>query len=635
MNEGGKRKLNANGQLPEDGCHIASDLKELQVYNRIKLALADILRNDLLGFRSLGRSDAEKQCSDLMVKLAEDRFTLAVVGQFKRGKSSLMNAIVGEDIIPTGILPLTSLITKLKYGSVKKMLVNYEYSVFAEDKPVSLLRDYVTEERNPHNVKRVNDVILELPVPLLQKGVEFVDTPGIGSAIESNTEITYDFLPNCDAVIFVTAVDAPMSTLEIAFLKKIVSYVDKIFFVVNKADLLAEYERDDIVQFAAKIIRSQTGQEHARVFLVSSHEGFTSKMIPDSGLYAHSGLKSLEGALVTFLTREKTSLLLKTSMGKLLEIFDNEYRHNAFGTSYIESRTIDEGRTDVVERNTAIALLIDTQNRVSKLYNDVLEAERAGSQFDKVKLSGELPSLSDGIINKSDRAEFSQSDAGKLEMTDIEETGSCPVCRHLVIQLQEFYAHWQYLLATDERSEVEFGETLGFCSLHTWQLLAVSSPYGASLGYTRLADKMADRLRSSISVIDSGNKVTSFLKESEKCKVCSLLRDAEKVYVGRFSELIDTPDGRRLYSRSDGLCRRHLSMLCDSSISPGIQKFLLLDAARHFEQDAEDMKSYAMKRDALRRSLLNQSEKTAYFRTITRIVGYRSLCVPWDQDGEI
>ena len=105
------------------GAELVPDLSSFKHYTRAKQTIAYEIRTlaDFLRKR-LGDREAE-ECRQLMVKLAEDRFALAVVGQFKRGKSSLMNAIIGRDILPTGVLPLTSAITVLKYGPREKLTI--------------------------------------------------------------------------------------------------------------------------------------------------------------------------------------------------------------------------------------------------------------------------------------------------------------------------------------------------------------------------------------------------------------------------------------------------------------------------------------------------------------------------------
>lgn len=107
-----------------------TDLARLKAYKDDKLFIAAQLRAIREAFSALGLTDSEKQLAELMVKLAEDRFTLAVIGQFKRGKSSLMNAIIGRELLPTGILPLTSAITILKYGPVERLQIIYGTLLF-------------------------------------------------------------------------------------------------------------------------------------------------------------------------------------------------------------------------------------------------------------------------------------------------------------------------------------------------------------------------------------------------------------------------------------------------------------------------------------------------------------------------
>jgi hypothetical protein len=99
--------------------------------------------------------------------------------------------------------------------------------------------------------------------------------------------------------------------------------------------------------------------------------------------------------------------------------------------------------------------------------------------------------------------------------------------------------------------------------------------------------------------------------------------------------MIGEASGRSQYRRSQGVCLRHLGMLVNASSTAGSREFLLSHAAQRFEEDAEDMRSYAMKHEALRRALENRNEEDAYRRAVLRIVGGRSVCVPWAEDGEI
>ena len=207
-----------------------------------------------------------QQCESLLAKLAEDRFTIAVLGQFKLGKSSLLNAIIGRDLLPTGILPVTSAITILKFGPSEKLVIRRKGMQFVEHQPLDALPQFITQKHNPENSKGIETVAIELPLPFLRRGLVFVDTPGVGSAIKANTQTTYSFLPNCDAVLFVTSVDSPLSEPEVELLRSIRQFAGKIFFILNKIDLLAD-ENDalEVADFIKSRLRREFEVSHVNL----------------------------------------------------------------------------------------------------------------------------------------------------------------------------------------------------------------------------------------------------------------------------------------------------------------------------------------------------------------------------------
>ena len=310
--------------VPPNQIAESDDSTTLKRYINDKFLVTHQVR--LLEHFFLGRQSKERtaQCHELMVKLAEDRFTLAVVGQFKRGKSSLMNALVGRELLPTGVLPLTSAITILRFGPREQLVVTWEHSDFERDEPLSALNDYVTEEGNPGNKKQVRAVYVEVPSPFLRRGLEFVDTPGVGSAIEANTATTYAFIPKCDAVVFVTGVDAPMTGAELSFLRRLRRDVGKVFCVVNKIDLLPESERAGVIGFVTDQVRGCLASSDVRVFPVSSRlalrEGYGEK----SACGGCSGIPEFRHALGEFLSTERTSLLLRAIIERSLRLLAAE-----------------------------------------------------------------------------------------------------------------------------------------------------------------------------------------------------------------------------------------------------------------------------------------------------------------------
>jgi GTPase SAR1 family protein len=201
----------------------------LNYYSKTKADLEHILKE--LG--DIAVSENSKTKTQLICdKLKADVFSLVVVGQFKRGKTTFINALLGKDFLPTAIIPLTSIITILKYGVELKINVFFENNN-RKDISVDELKLYVTEKHNPKNEKGVDRVEIFYPSDYLKNGVQIIDTPGVASVHEHNTKTTYEYLPNADVAVFLISVDPPITQAELHFLKDIKNLVVKTFFIQN------------------------------------------------------------------------------------------------------------------------------------------------------------------------------------------------------------------------------------------------------------------------------------------------------------------------------------------------------------------------------------------------------------------
>ena len=140
----------------------------LKEYEQEKFGIGDIVRSAQAVINHDEVLQAE--CRDLLTRLAEDRFNLMVVGRFSRGKSTLMNAILGGNHLPTGIVPLTSVITTVRYGSRKQVVLNFTDRSLRREVPLPQLADYVTQQANAGNVKSVAFAEIELPIEIPRYG---------------------------------------------------------------------------------------------------------------------------------------------------------------------------------------------------------------------------------------------------------------------------------------------------------------------------------------------------------------------------------------------------------------------------------------------------------------------------------
>ena len=282
----------------------------LQHHLKLKLELAATIRSAMQLFQEARDNRREGQARRLLSHLAEDRFNLVVVGQLKRGKSSLMNAIIGMDRLPTGVLPLTSVVTTVRYGEREYVLIQRKGSSLAEEIPLAWLEEYVTEKGNPGNRRHVQLAEILLPSKVLRLGFQFIDTPGVGSAIAANTATTLGFLPEADAVIFVTSFEAAMNEGELAFLRTVTRQVRKIFFVVNKLDLVSSEESNAVLESARQMISTEIGDADPQIFAVSARNGLEAKLTGNAEMAVQSRLLELESALTHFLTSERVSVAL-------------------------------------------------------------------------------------------------------------------------------------------------------------------------------------------------------------------------------------------------------------------------------------------------------------------------------------
>jgi GTP-binding protein EngB required for normal cell division len=204
-------------------------------------------------------------------RVSEGLFYVACVGQSKRGKSTLLNALIGEAVLPTGVVPVTSVPSVVRYGGSPSARVRFEHAGWTNI-AVKEVNEYVSEEKNPENARRVAGLEVFVLCPLLQTGMCLVDTPGLGSVFAGNTLATHAFVPHSDAAIVVIGADPPLSGEELQLVEAVADQVDDLLFVLNKADRAGEAARRAAVDFARRVLEKRLGCEVAAVFEVSALE---------------------------------------------------------------------------------------------------------------------------------------------------------------------------------------------------------------------------------------------------------------------------------------------------------------------------------------------------------------------------
>lgn len=263
-----------------------------------------------------GRPQAER-AARLADRLAAGRFLVAVAGEFKRGKSTLINALVGEDVLPTGVLPLTAVATELVHGEPGAVVELLDGSCEPID-PADVA-DFVTEARNPDNERSVARVEIRGRWPLLEPGVVLVDTPGIGSVHTHNTDAARAALVDADGAVLVLSADAPISGQERDLLRLLAERRAPTFYVLNKIDHLRPTERDEVRRFVGTVLADELGDKPP-LFALSARAALERRSAPPPDDAVVGGFDEFVAALERFIDEDLVEARVATARRELARL---------------------------------------------------------------------------------------------------------------------------------------------------------------------------------------------------------------------------------------------------------------------------------------------------------------------------
>ena len=195
---------------------------------------------------------------------------VAILGQFKAGKSSFLNSLIGRRLLPVGVIPVTTVITRIQHGEKERAIVSHFDGSKAE---ISLddLVEYTSEAKNPGNQKDVAVVDIDLPSLEDYAGLRLVDTPGLGSVFKYHMETSENWLPEVGAAILAISADRPLSEHDLALIRDLLQYTPRIVLLLTKADLLQPDQQREVVQFFEDTLKRELKQGFP-IFLYSNRE---------------------------------------------------------------------------------------------------------------------------------------------------------------------------------------------------------------------------------------------------------------------------------------------------------------------------------------------------------------------------
>ena len=251
-------------------------------------------------------------------RLSSPTFQLLVIGEYKRGKSTLINALLRKSVLPTSVIPLTSVITEVKAGREPSVSIEFDRGQ-TKDVALSELDDFVTEAKNPRNEKGARKAVITDDTPLLRQGVVIVDTPGVGSVWRHNSETTYRFLEAADAIVMVLAADQPFSSEERALLKTLRGVTNRVMFILNRIDTIRETDLEISLGFVHEQLKAEEFPEPITIIPLSARQAMDAAMqntpLPDVFLKFETSLRSL-------LIEQKSVLLLERAQVLARHVID-------------------------------------------------------------------------------------------------------------------------------------------------------------------------------------------------------------------------------------------------------------------------------------------------------------------------
>ncbi len=270
------------------------------------------------------RADAKETLQRLQAgrdRLAASLLTVVVCGEFSRGKSTLLNALLDQKedrpLLPVGISYTTSVVTTIAYGDPELITVQLEDGDSIPITRAELSR-YVTQDGNPGNSRQVASVSIQTPSDLLASGLAFIDTPGIGGVFTAHAAVTSAVIPLADAIVFVADVVQPMTASEIRFLRRAVEAAgvsgdkNSLICVLTKIDRVSDY--DAVVAGTRAKLAEATGWPRVQVVPVSSQAKLDYNESRDTDDLTDSNFPELRRVLWDTLARRRATAVLAAAL---------------------------------------------------------------------------------------------------------------------------------------------------------------------------------------------------------------------------------------------------------------------------------------------------------------------------------
>lgn len=284
--------------------------------------LYDIIESVKREIQSFCTDEEHKELEKLASKCLENQFKVVVVGEYNRGKSTLINALLGSEVLPTAIIETTDVISVIRYGETTRLCVE-----FSDGRKCDYIADKETLKSfsalSGNDNSSINSLSLYYPSEILSNDITIVDTPGVNDMRFQRNEITYAYLPNADCVIYVLDATAPLKKTEFTFLQEYIikNSIPSFVIVINKVDAIDQNQRPSLIENIKNKLLPLGLSDSLNIFVVSSKWAINGIMFGDKELLDRSGIEYFSHWLQNELEDSRKNQIRIESLRKKLSHF--------------------------------------------------------------------------------------------------------------------------------------------------------------------------------------------------------------------------------------------------------------------------------------------------------------------------
>lgn len=275
-------------------------------YLALRARLLHALDQLAVAYTKAGIEARSASLREIRTRLEDDTFRLMVVGEFKRGKSTLVNALLGDAILPAKVAPCTAVITEVRFGEEPEAVL-FGTDGSKREVPFDRIREFVCIDEDDEGPSPWAKLELYYPLEICRNNVEIIDSPGLNEH-HTRTEVALDYLPRADALVMVLSCEMALSQSELGFIDDTLGGRDlsNVFFLWNRYDAVADSpdDLDDIKRRSRRMLEPKLTAKN-RIFFVSAKDALVGRRRGSPELVERSLMPVFEEVLEQFLAGER------------------------------------------------------------------------------------------------------------------------------------------------------------------------------------------------------------------------------------------------------------------------------------------------------------------------------------------